>query len=116
MSWDDRDDGIGGDDRPSSSSSSSLPYLTTATAPAPATNDGSLSSKSSPSFETAGRTNCGGAPSASSFDVGSSSPPSSSSSAADAFAMPPARSLAFAAATGSGKTLAYLLPIIHSAP
>ena len=91
-------------------------YSTTATAPAPATNDGSLSSKLSPSFKTAGRTNRGGAPSALSFDVGSSSPPSSSSSATDTFTMPPARSLAFAAATGSGKTLAYLLPIIQSAP
>ena len=34
--------------------------------------------------------------------------------APDDGALPPARSLAFAAATGSGKTLAYLLPVIQS--
>jgi superfamily II DNA/RNA helicase len=39
---------------------------------------------------------------------------SSSSTLGDTDAIPPVRSIAFAAATGSGKTLAYLLPIIQS--
>lgn len=38
----------------------------------------------------------------------------SSSTSAQADAIPPVRSIAFAAATGSGKTLAYLLPIVQS--
>ncbi|KAL9183641.1 hypothetical protein ACHAXT_004497 [Thalassiosira profunda] len=49
----------------------------------------------------------------SSFDVDLAEDAPSSSSVREA-AIPPVRSLAFAAATGSGKTLAYLLPIIQS--
>eukprot|EP00578_Thalassiosira_sp_NH16_P007897 CAMPEP_0181122614 /NCGR_PEP_ID=MMETSP1071-20121207/25411_1 /TAXON_ID=35127 /ORGANISM="Thalassiosira sp., Strain NH16" /LENGTH=730 /DNA_ID=CAMNT_0023207603 /DNA_START=113 /DNA_END=2302 /DNA_ORIENTATION=- len=59
----------------------------------------------------------GGSSAASSFDVdfsSSSSPSYASSESGDGDAIPPARSIAFAAATGSGKTLAYLLPVIQS--
>lgn len=182
------DESIGSDDWSSSSSSSSLPYSTTSSAPAPKS-DGSLSSKSSLPFQaprtsfddslpatlapdgqfadgalewsklglltelvdavvgdpgdrrglglTEGPTpvqkmaipellsgckdrmaspenikpNRGGASSGSDIEVGLGT---SSSPAAEPPAVPPVRSLAFAAATGSGKTLAYLLPIIQS--
>ncbi|KAL7547338.1 hypothetical protein ACHAWF_010658, partial [Thalassiosira exigua] len=49
----------------------------------------------------------------SSFDVDLSDSPQPST-APEAGVIPPARSLAFAAATGSGKTLAYLLPVVQS--
>lgn len=51
--------------------------------------------------------------SSSSFDVDVSSPDKNSSKQQFS-AIPPVRSVAFAAATGSGKTLSYLLPVIQS--
>lgn len=51
--------------------------------------------------------------SSSSFDVDVSSPDKSSTKQQFS-AIPPVRSVAFAAATGSGKTLSYLLPVIQS--